>query len=157
MTPIVLTVVILMRRFAIIFNKIPDGRIAKIPFLKEEFDWIQFNPNDMDWETINEYEAVYFYAISGANKAIMGEHLAKYMPMYMRNKGVTKPKFIWQMDYFQAEPTAEWYYHDVMPYIDAITDCYDGWTVDQPDVHIPFYYVAYPLEMREEDKRMTND
>jgi hypothetical protein len=123
----------------------------KVPFIREELDHIQFHHKNMDWETLNEYEVLYVYCISGANRPLLGKVQASDIPIYLREKGVTKPKIMWQMDYFQPE-LKPWNFKYIMPFIDCIIDASTYWQGKSK----PQYYVAYPLTIKENKFRWYN-
>jgi hypothetical protein len=145
-----------MNRFALIFNQTPSRRLHKIPFLMNEFDWIQFDINKFDEKKcneLNEYEAIYFYCMSGAHPKLLGGIGAHNMPVYLRTKGVTKPKFLWQMDYFQPDLYADFAYKEILPYIDIMLDCTGLWR-NNPDLgDVLRHYVTYPLEILEKNRK----
>lgn len=124
------------KRFCLFFNQIP-GRMRHIPFLMEEFELIPFRPDVSD---LNDYEAIYIYTIPGGNKSLYEKYCRwNEFAKYLREHGVTRPKILWQADYYWFPPH-DWRINDVIPYVDAIL--VEG--EKHFDLPVPVFYVQYP-------------
>lgn len=120
-----------MKRFALFYNLIPEGRMRKIPWLVDNFDWIPFRRDVAD---LNEYELIYVYATSGGGIVRDWKPVTESnaFPKYLRDNGVTKPKIIYQRDnWFSGRDNFG--NTEMLNYVDAIlTTSRRGWNISKP-------------------------
>ena len=135
-----------MKRFAFIYNQHPMMFI-KIPWFVENFDQIVASPVV---DTLNDYDVLWCYTISGANSKKMNEYIKWNMyPKYLRENGITKPKILYQEDYYYTSQSItsgrDTYFSakHILPYVDGVVHVgYRNWS------HLPrpAFYVQTPLE-----------
>ena len=145
-----------MKRFALLFNQLPH-RFKNIPWVIKNMDCVRFKE---DVENLNEYEAIWVYAMSGADTTSV-----KYchIPEYLRKRGVKDSKILYQEDYFaypwdwtmerywqrkagKESSTPDPYTHfspvQVLPFVDAIVQAGGR---EWGHLKKPVYYVQWPI------------
>jgi len=139
-----------MKRFALFYNMIPEERMKKIPWLIDNFDWIPFRRDVAD---LNEYELIYVYSVSGGGIVSDWKPVTESneFPKYLRDNGVTKPKIIYQRDYWHSS-IDEFPNPDILSYVDGVIH---AGARQWDDLPVPVFYSQLPLGT-EMDKRWTD-
>jgi len=109
----------------------------------DNFDWVEFRRDVAD---LNDYELIYVYSTSGGGRVSEWKPVTEsnMFPKYLRDNGVTKPKIMYQRDYWHS-PIDEFPNPDVLGYVDAVL--YAG-TRQWNHLSVPVFYVQFPLEIK---------
>ena len=120
-----------MKPYCLFYNMIPERRMKRIPFLVDNFDWVEFRRDVAD---LNDYELIYVYSTSGGGRVSEWKPVTESnaFPKYLRDNGVTKPKILYQRDNWFS-PRDEFKNSEMLEYVDGIfVVIRRGWSLSKP-------------------------
>lgn len=129
------------KRFALVYNQMP-GRMVLSNWLRDNFDYFKFTPGNVQKIIDREYEAVWIYVISDANKELFHAKTCEWneIPIYLRTRGYSG-KIIHQTDNDGLTWT-EYSQRHLLGYIDGVAI---GGLREYGDLGVPVFYVQFPL------------
>ena len=129
------------------FTQMPN-RPFRVDYINKNFDRVMFNPAKLDLETLNEYDAIWMYIISGAFKNLYAEkpYWLKWwqFPQWLREQGVTNPKIVFQADYWAGQR------NDFLSSYNSMLDHVDGVihaTNREWKIKVPVFYQQFPIKV----------